>query len=152
MIFLVVIYLYESWTIKKAECQRTSNCGVRETLESSLGCKEIKPINPKGNQPWIIIGRTDAKLQYFGPLLWRANSLEKTLMLGKTEGRRRKGQQRMRWLDGIMDSRDVSLSKPRRWRRTGKPGVLSARGCKQSDTTEWTATTFWIYFSLPFKI
>ena len=71
-----------------------------KTLESPLNTKEIKPVNPKGNQPRIFIGRTMLKLSYFGHLMWRADSLEKTLMLGNTEGKRR-GHQRMRWLDGI---------------------------------------------------
>ena len=78
-----------------------------------MDCKEIKPVNPKGNQPWIFIGRTDAEAE--APILRppdaRANSLEKTLMLGKIEGRRRRGQQRMRWLDGITDWMDMSVSK-----------------------------------------
>ena len=76
-------------------------------------CKEIQLVNPKGNQSWIFIGRTEAdgKLQYFVHLKWRANSLEKTLMLGKIEGRRRRKWQRMRWLDGITDSVDMRLSK-----------------------------------------
>ena len=71
--------------------------------------REIKPVNPKGNQPSIFTGRTDAeaKLQYFGQLMQNANSLEKTLMLGKIESRRRRRQQRMRWLDGIFDSMDI---------------------------------------------
>ena len=84
---------------------------LEKTLESPLDSKEIKPVNPKGNQPCIFIGRTDTEAK--GPILWppdRANSLEKTLMLGKIEGRRRSGQQRMRWLDGIADSMDMSLS------------------------------------------
>ena len=70
-------------------------------------------LNPKGNQSWIFIGRTDAEAetQYFGQLLRRANSLEKTLMLGKIEGRRRRGWQRMRWLDGIADLMDMHLRK-----------------------------------------
>ena len=82
---------------------------LEKTLESPLDCKDIKPVNPKGNQPCIFTGRTDAeaKLQYFGQLMQNANSLEKTLMLGKIESRRRRRQQRMRWLDGIFDSMDI---------------------------------------------
>ena len=76
-----------------------------------MDCKEIQPVLPKGNQSWVFIGRTDveAETPYFGHLIWRADSLEKTLMLGKTEGRRRSGRQRMRWLDGITDSMDMGL-------------------------------------------
>ena len=86
---------------------------LENTLESPLGCKEIKPINPKGNQSCIFIGRTDAEaeLQYLGYLILRADSLQKTLMLGKTEGKRRRGWQRMRWLNSISDSKDKNLSK-----------------------------------------
>jgi len=113
MVFLVVMYRYESWTIKKAEHWKIIllNCGATE--ESRLDSKEIKLVNPKGNQPWIFTGRTDAqlKLQYFGHLMWGANSLKKTLMLRKTEGRRRREWQRMRCLGGITNSMDVSLSK-----------------------------------------
>ena len=83
---------------------------LEKTLESPLNCKEIKPINPKGNQSWIFIGRTDVG----APILWllmRTDSLEKTLMLEKIEGTRRRRWQRMRWLDGTTDSMDISLSK-----------------------------------------
>ena len=85
----------------------------RRLLKSPLDCKEIKPFNPKGNQSWISIGRTELKLklQYCGHVLWRADSLEKTLMLGKIEGRKRRQWQRIRGLDGIIDSMDMSLSK-----------------------------------------
>ena len=82
-----------------------------KTLESPLDCKEIQSVHSEGDQSWVFFGRTDAKalkLQYFGHLMRRADSLEKTLMLGKIEGRRR-GRQRMRWLDGITDSMDMGL-------------------------------------------
>ena len=86
---------------------------LEKTLESPLDCKEILPVHPKGDQSWIFIGRTDAEAetQYLGQLMWRTDSLEKTLILGKIEGGRRRGQQRMRRLDGITDPMDMSLSK-----------------------------------------
>ena len=100
----------ESWALKNW-CFWT--VVLEKTLESPLHCKEIKPVNPKGNQSWIFIRRLmlKLKLQYFGHVMWRTDSLAKTLMLGKIEGRRRRGWQRMRWLDGIADSMDMSLSK-----------------------------------------
>ena len=87
---------------------------LEKILKSPLDCKEIQPVHPKGDQSWTFIGRTDVEgvqLQYFGHLMWRTDSLEKTLMLGKIEGGRRRGRQRMRWLDGITDLIDMSLSK-----------------------------------------
>ena len=85
---------------------------LEKTLESPLDCKEIQPVQPKGDQSWVFIEglMLKLKLQYFGHLTQRADSFEKTLVLGKIEGRMRRGRQRMRWLDGITDSMHVSLS------------------------------------------
>ena len=87
---------------------------LEKTLESPLNFKEIQPVHPKGDQSWVFIGRTDAEAET--PILWphlmqRIDSFEKTLMLGKIEGGRRREQQRIRWLDGITDSMDMILSK-----------------------------------------
>ena len=85
---------------------------LEKTLESPLDCKEIQPVHPKGDQSWVFFGKNDAKAET--PVLWpphaKNDSLEKTLMLGGIGGRRRRGQQRMRWLEGITDSMDMSLS------------------------------------------
>ena len=84
---------------------------LEKTLESPLDCKEIQPVHSEGDQPWDFFGRNEAEaeLQYFGHLMRRVDSLEKTLMLGGIGNRRRRGRQRMGWLDGITDSMDVSL-------------------------------------------
>ena len=84
---------------------------LEKTLESPLDCKEIQPVHPKGDQSWVFFGRTDVEAEtlILWPLMRRADSLEKTLMLGKIEGRRRRGRHRMRWLDGITDSMDMGL-------------------------------------------
>ena len=88
---------------------------LEKTLESPLDCKEIQPIHSEGDQPWDFFGRNDAKaeLQYFGHLMRRVDSLEKTLMLGGTGGKRRRGRQRMRWLDVITNLMNMSLGKLR---------------------------------------
>ena len=83
---------------------------LEKTLESPTDCKEIQSVHPKGDQSWVFIGLIlKLKFQYFGHLMRRAHSFEKTLMLGKIEGRRRRGRQRMRWLDGITSSMDMGL-------------------------------------------
>ena len=87
------------------------NCGVEKTFESPLDYKESQSVRPKGNQSWVFIGRTDVEAKT--PILWppdaKADSFENTLMLGKIEGGRKRGQQRMKWLDGITDSMDMDL-------------------------------------------
>ena len=109
------MYGCESWTVKKAERRRTEafELWCWRKLESPLDGKEIQPVHAKGNQSWVFTGRTDVEADI--PILWspdaRADSFEKTLMLGKIEGRRRRGQQRIRWLDGNTDSMDISLGK-----------------------------------------
>ena len=103
-----------------------------KTLESPIDTKEIKPVNLKEINPeYSLEGLMKLKLQYFGHLMGRANSLEKTLMLGKIKGRRRRGQQRMRWLDGITDSMDINLSK--HW-ETVKNRSAAVHGVAKSQT------------------
>ena len=130
----------ESWVLKNW-CFWT--VVLEKTLESPLDSKESQPVHPKGNQSWIFIGRTDVlklKLQYFGHLMWRADSFEKTLMLGMSEGRRRRGWQRMRWLDGIIDSVDMGLGGLRElvMDREAWHAVIHGVAKNQTRLRDWT--------------
>ena len=167
MVFPVVMYASESWTIRKAECQRIDAfevCCWRRLWRVLWTARRsnqsiLKEISPEYSLERLML---KLKLQYFGHLMRRADSLEKTLMLGKTDGGRRRGWQRMRWLDGrrrgwqrmrwldiITDPMDMSLSKLQELVMTGKPGVLQSIGLQSwtwlSDWTELNWNSYRIY-------
>ena len=148
MVFPVVIYGCESWTIKKAEHWKIDTFELwcwRRLLRVPWTARRsnqsiLKEISPEYSLEGLML-----KLQFFGHLIRRTDSLEKTLMLGRIEDRRRSGQQRMRWLEGITDSMDMSLSKLRDWWCTGRSGMLQSVGL-QRVRHNWAAELNWTDF------
>ena len=127
MVFPVVMYGCKSWTIKKAECQRTDIFELwcwRRHLRVPWTPRRSNQSILKEISPEYLLEGLMLKLQYFSHLMWRTDSWEKILMQGKSESRRRRGRVRMRWLDGITDSMDMSLSISGSWWWTGKPLLL----------------------------
>ena len=147
------MYGCESWTIKKAECQRIDAFELwcwRRLLRVSWTARRsnqsiLKDISPGCSLEGLML---KLKLQSSGHLMWRANSFEKNLMLGKIERRKRRGQQRMRWLDGITDSMDMSLVNCGSWWWTGRPGMLRFMGSQRVGhawVAELKGNQFWIF-------
>ena len=153
MVVPVVTYGCESWTIKKAECQRIDAFELwcwRGLLRVPWTARKsnqsiLKEISPEYSLEGLML---KLKLQYFGPLMWRTDSFEKTLMQGKIEGVRRRGRQRMRWLDGITDSMDMGLVNSRSWWWTGKPGMLQSMGSQRAGHNRVTESN-WLCSPLP---
>ena len=141
MFFSVVIYRCENWIIKKAEFERIDafKLGWWRILRLPWTARRsnqsiLNEINPEYSLEALML---KLKLQYFGHQMWRANSLERILMLGKTKGRRRMRLQRKRWLGGIMDSMDMSFSNPETVKDRESRGNCSSRGHKETDRTQW---------------
>ena len=149
MVFPVVMYRYESWTIKKSECQRIYAFKLwcwRRLLKVPWTARWsnqsiLKEINLEYSLDGLML---ELKLQYFGHLIGRADSLGKTLMLGKTEGRKRTGQQRRRWLDGITDSMNISLRELQEIVKDREAWHATVHGVTENRVSDWM-TTEWMY-------
>ena len=147
MVFPVVMYGCDSWTVKKAECRRFDAFELwcwRRLLRVPWTARRsnlsiLKEISPGCSLEGLLL---KLKLQYFGHLMWRVDSLEKILMLGGIGGRRRRGRQRMRWLDGITYSMHMSLGELGSWWWTGRPGVLQFMGL-QKVRHDWATELNW---------
>ena len=138
----------ESWVLKNWCFWNV----VLKIFDVPLDCKETKPVHPEGDQSWIFIVRTDAETEtpILGHLMWRTHLLEKTLMLGKIEGRRRRGQQSMRWLDDITDSMDMIWASSGSWWWTGKPVVLKSMGLQRVGH-DWVTELKWLIFRISYQ-
>ena len=136
------LYYKESWALKNW-CFWT--VVLEKTLESALDCKEIQLVHPKGNQSWIFIGKTDDEVESPSATWCEELTHLKRPMLGKIEDRRKRGQQRMRWLDGVTHSVDMSWVNSESWWWTGRPGGLTSMG-SQRVARDWATELNWTCF------